>query len=295
MSRIVSRSNRVFLVAMGITLVLALLPTSWLGWTSGLAEIVNVPVQPFADAGVRLRDRLRPPNDPLAGESDKVQHLIEEFEKARALSQRKQLRIEALEEEIRELQDAQRFHRGQAVEIDTLFARISGRSPDRAGGLVRLNMGSREGVVGGTVAVFRGVHLVGRVASDVSRLSSWLVPLTDPTSGLVEAVILPADDRAISLESAPRVQLAPDGTGGLVGDLDKAVVVRRGDVVRLSDPAWPKSAWGMIVGFVESMSDKERQPLLSAVLVRPRYHAHRLSSVTLKIERPAALSEGRRP
>ncbi|MHC4414714.1 MAG: rod shape-determining protein MreC [Planctomycetota bacterium] len=296
MPRTIPRSQRAFSFAIGVTLILALLPTGWLRpWTSHVADIVNVPVQPFADAGIRPRGRLRPRDDATAGESERVRHLTEELEKARALSHAKQLRIEALEQEIRELQDARRFHRGGEVEIDPLFARITGRSPDRAGGPVRLNVGRRDGVTGGTVAVFRGVHLIGRVAEDVAQAGSWIIPITDPSNRLVEAVILPAGDPLAPVGEAPRILLAPSGPGAFAGDLDAAVGVERGDTVRLSDPTWPASAQGMIVGFVESVSPKDAQPLLTSIVVRPRYHAHHLTSVTLKIERRVGPTGDERP
>ncbi len=174
-------------------------------------------------------------------------------------------------------------------------ARMTGRSPDRSGGLVRLNVGTRDGVTAGTVAVFRGVHLIGRVAEDVGRLSCSLIPITNPAVGLVEAFIEPEEERLAPVATAPRVQLRPDGTGGLVGDVGRDRAVREGATVRLSDPAWPETAQGMIVGFVESVSGKETEPLLGSVVVRPQYRAHLLVSVTLKIDYEVADAEGSQP
>ena len=88
-----------------------------------------------------------------------------------------------------------------------------------------------------------------------------------------------------ALASAPRVQLVPDGSGGLVGDLDRTVAVSAGDLVRLADPSWPASAQGTIIGFVESVQGKDLQPLLNSITVAPRYHAQRVASMTLMIER----------
>lgn len=294
MARNASRSQRAFAAAVLVTVVLALLPTSWLlPWTSGLAAVLSAIVQPAGQVGVSIRNWLRPPNDPVAKESQQVQQLIDDREELRQLLYASRLRIEVLEEEMRERQDAQRFNQG--VQIDPLFARITGRTPDRPRGMVRLNVGARNGVTPGTVAVFRGVHLIGRVAGDVARLSSWLVPIIDRNTGLLEAIILPADDPVAPVEDAPRLQLTQDTHGALIGDLEKDVVVQRGDIVRLSDPAWPDSAQGMIIGFVESVREQDQRPLLNAITVRPQYHAHRLAFVTLKIERRVSRSEGDRP
>jgi cell shape-determining protein MreC len=273
-------------------MVLALLPAGWLRWSAVAAEIVNVPVQPLADAGVRLGRMLRGPEAGVGKESEALRQRTEQLEAARVLLHAARLRIEALQEEIRHLQDARRFHQG--VQIDPLFVRVTGRSPDRGRGPVRINAGSRQGVTPGTVAVYRGVHLIGRVGDDVGRLSCRIVPITDRATGLMEAVILPADDPAAELASAPRLQLTADGRGALVGDLDRNLVVQPGDVVRLADPSWADSAQGMILGTVVSAAPKDLQPLLNSITVRPRFGAHRVASVTLKLERLAA-GEGRDP
>ena len=65
---------------------------------------------------------------------------------------------------------------------------MTGRPPDRAGGPVRINAGTRHGVVAGAIVVYRGGHLFGRVADGVSRLSSSVVPVTDGSIGLVEGI-----------------------------------------------------------------------------------------------------------
>ena len=126
----------------------------------------------------------------------------------------------------------------------------------------------------------------------MARLSCRLIPITDRSIGLVEAIIIPADDPVAQVQTAPRLQLSPDGKGALVGDLERDMVVTPGDVVRLADSTWPDGAQGMIVGFVESVEPKDLQPLLSSVTVRPRYHPQRLASVTLKIERRAGGTGG---
>ena len=119
------------------------------------------------------------------------------------------------------------------------------------------------------------------------------MPVTDPATGLMEAIILPADDPAAEIADAPRLQLVAHGEF-LVGDLDRNLVVQAGDVVRLSDPAWPDSAQGMILGTVKSVEPKDLQPLNNRITVEPTFYAHDVASVTLKIERLAA-GEGGQP
>ena len=291
MARPATRSQRALWAAVGLTVTLGLLPAGWLRWTAVASDIINVPIQPLADAGLRLGRMLRGPEGEAGGESEAVRRRTEELEATRVLLHAARLRIEALQEEIRHLQDARRFHQG--VQIDPLFARITGRSPDGGRGPVRINAGSRHGVTSGTVAVYRGAHLIGRVGDDVGRLSCRIVPVTNPATGLMEAIILPADDPAAEIADAPRLQLVVQGLF-LVGDLDRNLVVQAGDVVRLSDAAWPDSAQGMILGTVKSVEPKDLQPLNNRITVEPTFYAHDVASVTLKIERLAA-GEGGQP
>ncbi|MHC4765763.1 MAG: rod shape-determining protein MreC [Planctomycetota bacterium] len=293
MPRSATRSQRALWFAVGLTTVLALLPSGWLRWTVVASDIVNVPIQPLADAGVRLGRVLRGPDGSAGEESEALRRRTEQLEATRVLLHAARLRIEALQEEIRHLQDARRFHQG--VQIDPLFVRVTGRSPDGGRGPVRINAGRRQGVTPGTVAVYRGVHLIGRVGDDVGRLSCRIVPVTDPATGLMEAIILPADDPAAEITDAPRLQLVADGDGKLVGDLDRNLVVRPGDVVRLADPAWPDSAQGMILGPVFSVAPKDLQPLHNEITVVPVIEAQRLAFVTLKLERLAAGEGGGAP
>ncbi len=283
MARKIAPSKRAFLVAIALTGVLAILPNRWLRpWTSDLAAIVNVPLEPFEYAGLKIRTWFRPAPDPLSVEPEQVQRLIEDRDKLHALYRAAQLRVEALEQEISELQDAQRFHRGG--NITPVYAPITGRSPGRGGGLLRLRAGKREGVTPDTIAVYRGVHLIGHVTNDVGRLSSRLLPITDRAAQWVIGIILSPGDPTAPISDAPRVHLQPLGNGTLSGEIERARDARPGDLVRLADHSWPDSAQGMIIGYVESVAHKDDDPLRDVVVVEPRYLAADLAAVTLKIE-----------
>ncbi|MCH7797466.1 MAG: hypothetical protein IID28_03340 [Planctomycetes bacterium] len=288
MVRIDFRSQRALAVAAGLTVIAALLPVRWLGWTAVLAEIVRVPIQPMADAGVRLGRLVRPPVDD-SGESEALRNRSDELERSRVLLHAARLEIEALHEEISAMKEVRSLRPG--VEITPIFARVTGRPVDQARGPVRVNAGSRHGVVAGAVVVVRGGYLVGRVARNPSRLSCGVVPVTDPSIGLIEGYVNAADDPVGDIRRRPHIQLVPDGRGGLVGDLDREIAIHPGDVVRLSDPSWPGSAQGLIIGEVRSVVPRDLQPLLNAVTVRPRYHAQRVTSMTVIVERYAPAAE----
>ena len=97
--------------------------------------------------------------------------------------------------------------------------------------------------------------------------------------------MLPAGDPVADVRTAPHIQLVGDGSGGLVGVLDRESPMHAGDVVRLADPSWPDSAQGLIIGTVAAVEPRDLQPLLNTVTVRPRFHARRVVSVTVIIER----------
>ncbi|MEE8155533.1 MAG: rod shape-determining protein MreC [Phycisphaerales bacterium] len=290
MARKIAPSKRAFRVAIAFIGILAILPNRWLRpWTSDLAAVVNVPLEPFEYAGTKIRQWIRPTPDPLSVETEQVQRLIEDRDEVHALYRAAQLRVEALEQEISELQDAQRFHRGG--NITPVFAHVTGRSPGRGGGPLRLRAGTREGVTPNTIAVYRGVHLIGHVTNDVRHLSSRLLPLTDRAARWVTGIILSADDPTAPISDAPRVDLKPLGNGTLSGEIERARDVRPGDLVRLADPSWPDSAQGMIIGYVKSVAHKDDDPLRDAVVVEPRYLAADLDAVTLKIEQRQKLDK----
>ncbi|MHC4775066.1 MAG: hypothetical protein ACYTBR_07350, partial [Planctomycetota bacterium] len=64
-------------------MVLALLPSGWLRWTVVASDIVNVPVQPLADAGVRLGRALRGPEGSAGRESEALRRRTEQLEATR--------------------------------------------------------------------------------------------------------------------------------------------------------------------------------------------------------------------
>ncbi len=269
-------------MAAGLAVVTSLMPVGWLGWTPGLATVVRVPVQPLAQAGVQISHWLRPAADE-AGESEALRERSIQLETTRALLHGARLQIDALLEEIAVLQEVRVLRPG--VEITPIVARVTGRPPDRVGGPVRINAGTRHGVVARAVVVYRGGHLVGRVADGVSRLSSGVVPITDGSIGYIEGVVLSADDPVADVRSRPHIQFVADGHGGLAGDLDREVVINLDDTVLLADFSWPDSAQGLIIGYVTSVEPKDLQPLLNTVTVRPKFRASHVASVTVLIER----------
>ena len=285
MARAETSSTRPLIATTTVLLVLAFLPTRLLvPWTNDIAAIVQLPLAPLGDFGGRFANRLRPGPDPSAGATATERRLVEERDALRALLRSEQLLVVELREQIEALSLAAALQ-GSGT-FDLVHATVTGRSPGRRDGPWRLNVGSRNGVRAGSVAVYRGGHLIGRVAEDVGRLSCLLVPLTDHSIGRLRGAVLL--EGGTEGGAAPvRVLLTPvgDGTFHADGAADSGIMV--GHAVVLDDPAWSPAGRGMVIGFVESIVARDDQPLRRRLVIRPAHDAQHVASVVVKFERPA--------
>lgn len=295
MSSVRVRASRAFLAAVALIFILSLLPSSLLGWVGDLSSIVRLPIAPLSDLGNSAAAWLRPaqaPHEELPPEAREfVTNLEEQRDRYARLYHASSQRIAELQEQLTQLQQ---------VPIDTLEApvsllraRITTRHPSEPNAPVQLNRGARQGVATSSIAVYNGVHLVGRV-TDVTAVSCSLNPLTHAGTGLLRAAVLPAADDTISVREAARVALKPAGDGSFTGDVVRDREVKIGDNVRLFDAAWPVSAQAMIIGVVVDVRTKDDQPLRHEIVVRPRYTVAQLADVTLIVEDHTAAG-GERP
>ncbi|MBC22508.1 MAG: hypothetical protein CMJ32_01130 [Phycisphaerae bacterium] len=274
-----------------LSLCLSLAPTSWLvPWTADIGAIISLPLAPLEHAATRARFWLRPSMEQEDLSSLQVEQLIEERDRYRGMLYQQRLKIRELQSQVQELQAAAQF--GSSNSSRLLIAGVSGRRASGVTGPLRLNIGSRQGVLPSSVAVHRGDHLVGLISDDVQRLSSLLIPITDPSNGLIEGFLVPpgtADSRSQFM----RVQLAPSGGGMLHADLDARLEVPLNTEVRIDDPGLPAGAQGMRIGRVVDVSRRDEQPLRNRLIIQPWFNAHELASVTIKID--AQQDEGGHP
>ncbi|MEE2680826.1 MAG: hypothetical protein VX641_00470 [Planctomycetota bacterium] len=290
MARVI-QPERGLLIASGVVLILALLPTRWLaGWTADVGAIVALPLTPLRHAASGAVEWVRPtggsglPIDPSS-----LDLLQQERDTYRGRWHSARLRIQQLEEELRQIQGARSLGVGEHWTPRT--AEVVRHNPSRRGGVLSLNVGSRSGVRAGTVAVVDGDRLVGHIAPDVPQLTSQLIPLGasgHAASETLAARILEPEARAVDVYDevsgrAIHLELI-DGTGDYRGVLERGSGVQPGQPVRLgTDPAWNSTAWGMLVGYVDRIEQVPEQPLREVIFVRPAVRTERLSSVTLKI------------
>jgi cell shape-determining protein MreC len=281
MARAITTSQKAFALTMLVTLGVAFLPVRWLRWSNDVAGIVNAPLAPFSQLGVLLASWLRPARGPVIDLPESAARIIEERERYESLYHAEQLRVQALEEQLAQLQQVPLEN--LRVPVRLVLADVIGRSPGAASGVIELKRGSRDGVSPGNVAVYAGVHLVGQVR-DVDRLRSLMVPVTSPAIGLVGGAVRPKDRPEAPMRGSQRIHLEAGGDGTLVAHVDREMDVHSGDEIVLVDDGWPAAAQAMVLGVVDAIVPVDETPLRKRVIVRPHYQADELAHVTLKIE-----------
>jgi cell shape-determining protein MreC len=283
MARYLTRPQKAFAVALATIVALAFTPSRWLGWTRDVADVVNLPLTPMRDAGVALAKWLRRP-PPLDGSNEIERELLQQRDEFERLYHVASGRVRELEDHIEQLQQIPPDN--PYVATHSMIANITGGNQRAPWDAVEVNRGARHGVAGGTIALYGGVHLVGRITG-VSPLRSELLPLPSRATGPINARLLPAGghERAVvPMTAGELVQLEPRGDGTLIAHVRIEHSVANGDVLRLDDHTWPPAAQAMIIGQVASIERNDRQPLMRVIVVRPRFHVHQLRAVALRIE-----------
>ncbi len=299
-----SINPRTMLAASCAILVLtAVLPgrlTPFAGWAGELIDLAVAPVQRPMSAGLRwLRG-------PQAGRPTDAQLLALQVEADswKLRSRQAEQEVERLRNQIVQLQRGLALNPSLAVR--QLTAPVIGFGSDASSSVLKVQAGERNGVIPGSVAVFDGVNLVGRVARPVDARVCRITPITDRSAGALSARIFPneapgspapatvdvlpgsggaPDAGGLSLEC----KLTPDGRGLLVGPVEwqgvrpdqQNVTLAQGMVVRLSDSSWPQSAQMLVVGRIERVETTDVGR--TRVSVRPMFDLQRLGEVTIRV------------
>jgi len=252
--------------------VFALAPSSVTGWVENARVPLEFVLRPVAHPVRQLAAKAAPaerPSDP------RIADLQERVDQELLLRAQAEQRVERLRAMVADLQA------GLTIAPDaparSVWASIVGVSPDPREGIIIAGRGDTDGVLAGqTVAVARGVHLVGRVVS-VSARSSRVIPITHPRAGLINAMVMTDDPT-----SGFAAQLIAEGDGTLSGELvASAEGVEVGQTVRLADDAWPASSQMVVIGRVTGVGHKDNQRI--TVAVRPDFDVARVSEVVLRI------------
>lgn len=285
MSRPASQSagqRRLLPGAILLMIVLSFLPVrfgEWVDWFGDLTLRIISPIShPIAQVSRRVTTA-----DPEAGDPRRVRELREERD-------RMQLLYRQAMEENRRLRDLiDELEGGLAIDpslrIRQLAAPVVGTSSDLTTTTLRVRAGREQGVELNTVAVVRGVQLVGRVENTSARLCQ-VRPLTDRRGDSVRGRVIFREDGA-----GPTAELRPTGRGTLRGpvagwqndDRLGGYELERGMIVRLDDDTWPRHAQMLVLGEVERVEQSEDSALRYIVTVRPTVQLERVSEVVLRI------------
>jgi cell shape-determining protein MreC len=292
------QTDRVLLITTLVVLLLSIAPTRWLvPWTADLGSIIQLPLTPLGHAASGVVAYVRPTPTEAVPSLSELARIIEERDAFRGRWHAARLQVEQLEKELTQVQGA-RSAFGVSSDWTPRNAVVVRHAPGGVSGPLQLNVGSRQGVLPGTVAVVDGDQLVGRIADDVSLLSSTLIPIgitSDPTSRDLLARITPADDPTIGADVGESIRLKSIGGGrfeGLIAwDTRKGDAVTLGDQVRLArDRAWQPTAWGMLIGTVAEIQSTDENPLRKRIIVETLLYPERLPTVTLKLQAPSNAS-----
>ncbi len=262
-----------FVFALLVVLVVSLLPTRWVAWSTGrVAEIVSLPLVPIGDLLSAARIRL----------SDDAQVRLEERD------------VAILEQQLNAYR--RHYHRlvqdllgGRDLNAPTvgITAQVTGGGPNGTRAILQLNAGSRRGVQAGDVVLFDQEILLGRIlggaGAEVGPTDCYFLPTFDVETGLVQGVLVLTDapGDGVAAQRRATVLLEPDGKGW------RTTVSRRADPVigmdvRLGDPDWPRSAQGLRVGVVAGISDMAGDPSRVALEIMPLKDPSRVRDVQIE-------------
>lgn len=274
--------SRLYLACLFLTAGCSFLPSARVTpWTTDVAAVLWLPLTPPAHALMVLRHWLRPPRD----ESKYLdsQLLSDERDRFRALWHSERIRSDELEQRLTQIERAKKMDRG-GREVAPLLASVTARGEGPGERILALNAGKREGVQNGDPAVVGGDVLVGRVVGEPTDVRCWLAPLTDPSTGRVNAYIAPADRPEAGPAESILIQLRNDSSGNLVGEIEAIHQISQGDIVRVADPTWKAAAQGMRMGKVVGIHRSDKNPMRLRVEVKAEVDSDQLRQVTLKID-----------
>jgi hypothetical protein len=281
----ISRSRvNVLPIAIGITLLLAVFPASWLRWTSDIADLVRVPVTPVSHIGTLVTSWVRSPADVPGMIEDEVErNALAEMERDhfRQLHAAQMLRATELADQLRILQNLPESALRNPQPPLIIPIDITGKQLQKVSGTIELKLisGASERIQVGDIAVV-GKDIVGRVAR-IGSTRIELHPITHKETGLTRAAILPARPQQGRAPLLAEIILQSDGSASMYADVPATSGVQKFDLVVLDDPSWPSVAAGFTVGIVESVLQLDEAPLRQRVVITPRRTARDVARVVV--------------
>jgi len=259
-----------FPACLAVLALLAVLPSRLTMWLTGVSGVARFAIAPIQEPVYHLARWLSPGrgtkvDDPLVGKER------EEKERFQALWLREQQRVAELERRIAELQHGVLV---SEVPVRQVATTVIGHASEPGGELL-IRAGSSQGVEANNVVTAGGVQIVGRVSRAGSRTSQVRL-LTDRSTGKVMGVVMTGEG-----STGPTCSLTP-GNGVLAGPVEYRSgdpEIHQGQLVRLLDSQWPRSASMLVLGEVVSVELLLGRPVIT---VRPTLDLQRLSEVVAR-------------
>ncbi len=268
-----------------LAVILAFLPARMSGYASFIGDKLTFALAPLGHPlsylGGSIRGQFEPP-------PPDARALIAQWENAQEAA----ALIRSLQEEVAQLRLENRLlrniHEQLGPDAGTYRlpnAHVIARGADPAAAILRLNRGSKDGVIDG-IAATDGANLVGRI-SRAERMTAALKLISAPGTRL-DVVLTPqlGTVEQMTAADAPRCQLdvTKDNQFTAMVPVEQNIVVD--SFARLVDRDWPPSVQGMIVGRVTSVEPAPDDPLTwKRITVEPRVTLRYLTKVTLMIPR----------
>lgn len=260
-------------IMVGAIVVLSMLPVSWLGWTSDLADLIRVPVTPVSHVGMMLTNWVRPgvePSDLPSDEKERNEHAIAERANFRQMYHAQMLRANELADQLRLLQDLPEDALRNPQPPIILHLDITGVNPSDVAGTVELKLvsGATNRIRRGDIAIV-GKDIVGRIARiGLTRIE--LQSITHKDIGMIRAAVVRSGPSNDSSHMLAEILLRSEGDGYLYAEASASNNIQIGDLVVLNDPSWPATGRGWILGSVIKASPLDQAPLRQALVIAPR-------------------------
>jgi cell shape-determining protein MreC len=278
-----SPSRRTLMLTLVVVAVFGLLPIKVTSWARHLGVVPDFVIAPISH-----------PLTKLGGVFSREGRGKDESAELRAMKRERdveRLRADQAEEEVRRLAKLLEQFKVMAEMVQDqpprqIPAPVYASPSDLGGKLLRVRAGAREGVIENSVVVATGLQLVGKVV-EVSSRTCGVLPITSKGAGGLRGVVIlekTGNVRASITGERLECQLDAVGNGTLRGPVTYRVdstgvpiKAEVGQVVRLYDDSWPRSAQYLTVGVVEAVDPSPSSLQRQIITVRPTIQ--RLESV----------------
>lgn len=281
MRRVLLNQRRSLAVAIVLLLVGSLLPPkTGEAIASPLRQVVVPAVGLLALPLKYVSDRVRPGRR-LAADLPEQDKLSRDYLELHAYVMRLEdelARSRAQVEQISRARQLLRLQERSTALVPATVVQWSGRPTDP---VLTIDQGSASGVAPGH-AVVDGFNLVGRVVSVGPGWAAVRLVTTPGSSVTVRLMAVPR--QAQSREAVASLKVSADGRR-MTTEVAAENVVGAGYLAFLSDPTWPASAQGFVVGKVVAVEPwKQANPLLfSQLVVEPMAMLPSLPQVTVLV------------